>query len=386
MKKTGIGTQSDIIRSFIFKFKMILFLVLAGFFVACTDYNSDNTFSVNNPLKDDLDFIVDENIAPYFCNISTGSVAIGVFKDNSTRFYSYGEKQRRVNDLPDSLTFYDIGSITKTFTGIMMADYLQKNNISLETPINSLLPVNLPEFKYEGESIKIKHLLNHTSGLPNLPSDCNINFPTELYDSTRIYNYLKNITLSVKPGTRYANSNLGMGLVGTILERKTKKEYGQLLKELITDPLNLKYTKVFLNHSDSLNLATAYKSNGQVSSNSQNYWNYLSGFKGSGAIKSNLVDMMKYGKAIMDPGASALKYPISFCEEVTFVDAFKHGSDWTTLDCNGQEVLFHDGSTSGFGSYIFVCKRRRIVLVLLFSTVTDEITDYVNEFALEIIK
>ena len=361
-------------------------LLIAGLSVTCTDDEITGAVLTSNPMKDDFDRKIDAIITPYAYKKATASVAVAVFKDDVTRYYTYGEKQKGSNNLPDSLSYYEIGSITKTFTGIMMTDYLLKNNISIETPINSFLPSNLPELKFAGESIKIKHLLNHTAGLPNLPSDCDICNPTQLYDSTRTYNYLKTLKLSVKPGTKYAYSNLGMGLVGTILERATKKTYSRLLEEIITNPLGLKHTKLELNSTDSLNMVTGYDNSGKVASYSPNYWNFLSGFKGSGAIKSNMVDMINYGKAILNPNPTSLSNPISLCTSTSFEDANKHGFDWVTLNCNGQEVLFHDGGTAGFSSHIFVCPSKKIVVVLLFSNVSDKIPEYMNELAMEIIK
>lgn len=366
---------------------IFFFISLLGFVTACNkEEMSTDKIITNNPKTDAFDKMVDEIILPYAQKQSTGSVSIGIFKDNKTKFYAYGEKQKGNSNLPDSLTYYEIGSITKTFTAIMMADYLQQNNLSVETPINSFLPGDIPLLKFAGESIKIKHLLNHTSGLPNLPADCNISNPTSNYDSTKVFNYLKNLSLSKKPGETYQYSNLGIGIVGIILERKTHKNYSQMLKEIITTPLNLQHTKIVLNKTDSLNLATGYDDQGQQSSYDKNYWNYLSGFTGSGAIKSNIADMLKYGRNILNPGSSVLNRPISLCGEVSFQDIYKHGFDWITLVSNGQEVLFHDGGTAGFSSFIFVCKSRKIVIVMLFSNVSDEIPTFVNNLALEIIK
>ncbi len=291
--------------------KTLLFALVFASLIAtsCKKDDSEPTKEVktNNPLISDFDKRINEIITPYAKIYSTASVSIGIFKDNQTTYYGYGETEKGNNTIPNSETLYEIGSITKTFTALLTIDFLQAKILTLDTPINIFLPSTIPTLQYNGNSIKIKHLLNHTSGLPRLPEDIqegmNPYNPYKHYDSTKVYNYLKNYVFTVNPGQRWEYSNLGAGLAGLILERMNHKSYEQLLIEKICTPLGLNSTKVTLTNNDRQNLAVGYNRFGFETF----YWDDMNAFKGAGAIKSNAKDMIAYGKNILNSELSPLK-------------------------------------------------------------------------------
>lgn len=339
----------------------------------------------NNPMLDDFDVMIDKIISPYARQKSVASVSIGVYKDHKTRFYSYGETRKGNKTIPDSLTIYEIGSITKTFTAILLVDYFIEHRIPIDRPINDFLPGDIAPMQYNGSPICINHLLNHTSGLPNLPPGFETHYPDESWDSTKVFTYLNTLTLTQNPGVEYAYSNLGMGIAGIILERLTGKSYRLLLEERITQPFGMESTKIQLGNSDSTNMALGYDSNGNPSPYPANYWTMLSGFASSGAIKSNLTDMIAYGKNMLYPENTTIADAILTCENLSFNANVRAGYDWIYLKCNGNDVLFHDGGTGGFRSFLFVCKSKEIVLQILFSNTSESVNDYANELALKII-
>jgi CubicO group peptidase (beta-lactamase class C family) len=342
----------------------------------------------DNPLTSEFDKRINEIIAPFATLQSTAGVSIGIFKDNQELYYGYGETKKGNGVIPNSETLYEIGSITKTFTALLMMDYLQSNSLSIECPINNLLPSDIPLLGHLGNSIKIKHLLNHTSGLPRLPGDfesgMDINNPYKHYDSTKVYSFLKNFRLLVDPGEYWEYSNLGMGIAGLILERKSHKGYEELLVDKICTPMGLNKTKISLNTTDSLNLAVGYDAYGTEVS----YWSDLNAFKAAGAIKSNAKDLISYGKTILNHDASALKTQIDSCLKVTYEDnSVKMSSGWINQTVSGNEIIAHDGGTGGFNSFIFVCKSKNIVLVVLFSNGESMYRmNYVNKLVLEVLK
>lgn len=344
---------------------------------SCIKDDSEPTQEVktNNPLVSDFDKQINKIITPYARIYSSASLSIGIFKDNQETYYGYGETKKGNNTIPDSETLYEIGSITKTFTALLAIDFLQSKSLTLDTPVNNFLPSTIPTLQYNGNSIKIKHLLNHTSGLPRLPEDfqngMNQSNPYKHYDSTKVYNYLKTFRLRVDPGTTWAYSNLGAGLAGLVLERKTHKSYEQLLVEKICTPLGLNSTKITLTDSDKQNLATGYNTYGFETS----YWDDMSAFKGAGAIKSNAKDLVSYGKNILNTELSPLKTQIEACLNVTYEDNnIKMASGWIIQNINGNDVILHDGGTGGFSSYIFICKPKNVVLVILFGNETSSNT------------
>lgn len=367
-------------------FLSILFVILS---TSCKEEVSDplNNVKTNNPLITDFDRRIDDIITPYVKQSSTASVSLGIFKDDQTFYYGYGEIKKGTGVIPDSETIYEIGSITKTFTALLMIDFLKSKELSINSQINDFLPSNIPLLQYNGNPIRIKHLLNHTSGLPRLPDDfetgMDINNPYKHYDSTKVYSYLKNLNLLVEPGQNWEYSNLGAGLAGIIMERQTHKSYEQLLLEKICVPLGLTKTKISLSGSDSANFATGYKTNGLPAS----YWDDFNAFKGAGAIRSNAKDMIAYGKNILNNETSILKTQIDSCLVQTYqYGSMRMASGWMIQDINGNDVYLHDGGTGGFTSYIFICKSKNVVLIILFNNEnsTNQL-NYVNQLLLEVL-
>ena len=162
----------------------------------------------------------------------------------------------------DSLVYIDnrdsvfgIGSITKTFTGTMLAKLVYDRKIDLNEPVKNLLPVRLNQSSLNGNEITLVHLANHTSGLPFEPNNVKDDKehpydpynPYRYYDKTKLYDYLSNrLTLQSMPGEKRTYSNLGGGLLGHILTLITAKSYEELLFETVCIPLGMKNTFVTL--------------------------------------------------------------------------------------------------------------------------------------------
>ncbi|RPH29587.1 MAG: class A beta-lactamase-related serine hydrolase [Bacteroidales bacterium] len=356
---------------------------------SCLKDESETTqaLKTNNPLITDFDLKINEIIAPYAMKYSTAGVSVGIYKNNQTFYYGYGSKKKGINSIPDSETLFEIGSITKTFTALLMVDYLQSQGLSIEDPINDYLPSSIPLLEYNDHPIRIKHLLNHTSGLPRLPSDfesgMDINNPYKHYDSTKVYNYLKTFTLQKEPGEIWEYSNLGAGLAGLILERKNHKSFEQLLLEKICTPLELNSTKITLNDNDKQNIAVGYNTYGFEAHN----WDNMNAYKAAGAIVSNAKDMVEYGKNILNSQSSILKNQIEDCLNISYQSSsIKMGLGWIYQTNNDIEIILHDGGTGGFTSFIIISKSKNTAMVFLFNNILSESDlGFVNDLITEIL-
>ena len=154
-------------------------------------------------------------------------------------------------------TLFDIGSITKTLTTLLLADMATKGLVNLNDPIDKYLPpsVKVPEFN--GTKITLEDLATHTSGLPELPSNIWLNNKVGTlnphYNATLLYQALSNTKLTREPGSKFQYSSFGIGLLGHILSLKAGIPYNQLVKDRILSVLGMNDTKITLSQSDIMN-------------------------------------------------------------------------------------------------------------------------------------
>ena len=152
-------------------------------------------------------------------------------------------------------TLFNIGSITKTFTTLLLADMATQGIVNLNDPIDKYLPssVKVPEFN--GTKITLEDLATHTSGLPFLPSNIWLNGKVggtinPNYSANQMFAALSNFTLTREPGSKFQYSDFGVGLLGYILSLKTGVPYEQLVKDRILNALGMNDTKITLSQND----------------------------------------------------------------------------------------------------------------------------------------
>jgi CubicO group peptidase (beta-lactamase class C family) len=167
----------------------------------------------------------------YLADKHNFGLVIGISSSNQTRIYGYGRVSRKVAHPPDGNSVFEIGSITKTFTGLALGIMATRNEIALDDTLTSLLP---PQVKIPGDAgrrITIKHLITHSSGLPRLPSnlgDLSPDNPYKDYSTKELYEALNTLHVKQKKiGRRYEYSNFGVGLLGHILTLKSGRSYDE---------------------------------------------------------------------------------------------------------------------------------------------------------------
>src|SRR5688572_11080573 len=176
-------------------------------------------------------------------------VSIALVSEGSIETYGYGAL-RNGGQVPDARTLFEIGSITKTFTSLLLADLVRDGSVQLDQPVASLLPaaVSVPEL--DGRAITLLDLATHTSGLPRLPANLWLDPLTEEqlldpyahYQVEDLYDFLSSYTLAALPGERFEYSNLGGGLLGHALSFAAGTSYEEAIECRISEPLGLKDT------------------------------------------------------------------------------------------------------------------------------------------------
>jgi len=319
----------------------------------------------NNPLISQLDKDIHNHVRVYISTKKIIGLSIGVFKNGTFQQYGYGETALGNGKIPGENTVFEINSLSKAITSIMLTNTLLNEGFTIDEPASTFLPSSIPTLTENGQEIVIRHLLNHTSGLPELPLNISGGWSNmdalEAYDSTDLYSYLENFNLPYTPGTQYAYSNTGFGLAGIILERMTDKSYEENLIEQFCNPLGLSKTSIAINEAN--DNAKGYNS----VKNEIDYIDKIDALKGSVAVRSTVKDLITYGRINLDAGTSPLKEALKICQAVSF-DQPKVGLDWEYMMINGNEVLMHIGGVASFNSAIYLCKSKNSVVVLLSNT------------------
>jgi CubicO group peptidase (beta-lactamase class C family) len=328
--------------------------------------------ATDNPLKTNMDRKVDSVVQTYIQSAATAGVSIGIIKDGQVHTYHYGETDKNKPKLPDNNTIYEIGSITKTFTGILLAKAVLAKKIKLDDDIRLHLPEKYPNLAFKEQPILIKHLANHTSRIPGFPvaeittkEGYNPDNPYKHYTSDMALAYLPEIKLDTAAGIKSEYSNFATGLMGIILEKKYGMLYEDLLKKYITDPLSMNDTKINLTKAEYARFAKPYDEAGNPSA----YWD-ITGLGAAGAIRSTLTDMLKYAQANMSKPNKAMR----LAQKATFKDKPNQqiGLYWQlTTDKKEQLITWHNGGTGGFRTFCGFISSKNIAVVILSNSGVD---------------
>lgn len=265
---------------------------------------------------------------------------------------------------PDGRTVFEIGSITKTFTALLLARQVESGAVRLDEPVSELLPgVQVPS--RNGKTITLENLATQHSGLPRLPTNMVPagNDPYAHYGSDQLKAFLASYQLGHDPGSTYAYSNLGFGLLGHALAEHAHATYGQLLQRQIFAPLSMHDSAVRLDDALRARLAGGHGENGKLTAP----WNF-DALAGAGAIKSTGNDMLRYLQANMGQLPSPLDAALRLTHTARADTPLPHeriGLAWMIRKEGDRTVTWHNGMTSGYASFMgFTADGKHGVVVL----------------------
>ncbi len=281
----------------------------------------------------------------------------------------------------DEQTVFEIGSITKAFTGTLLADMVLRGEAALDDPVQKYLPPSAKMPTRGDKQITLRDLATHRSGLPRLPDNlepADSANPYADYTEKRLLDFLGSHELARDIGEKNEYSNLGVGLLGYALSRRAGKTYEQLVVERICTPLGMKNTRITLTDEMKSRLAMGHSDGKQVKN-----WD-LDALAGAGALRSTPLDMVNMIEANLKPSDT----PVSKALQFSYKDRMKTatpdlsvGLGWHIWNKHGTEIIWHNGGTGGYRSFCGFAPEKKLGVVVLTNSDTD--LDVVGLHALE---
>jgi CubicO group peptidase (beta-lactamase class C family) len=325
-------------------------------------------------------------------------IVVGLVTDKGTRIISYGKAKGEGAASPgyagdavalerplDGDTVFEIGSITKTFTGSILADMARKGEVRLEDPVSKYLPAGVRVPAKGGKEITLRLLAQHMSGLPRMPGNfapSDETNPFKDYTPAKMYEWLGTAEPEREPGEDFEYSNIAYGLLGHALTLKAGMTYEALLKERITGPLGMTDTMIALTPEMKDRLAHGHNERlGPVSN-----WD-LDVMAGAGAIRSTVRDLLKYCAANAGLTDTPLRATIE--EAQTLKYPWRKGETspgslaWAapTPLPNNRRLWWHNGGTGGYCSFMGFDREARVGVVVMTNCANS-----IDELALHIIE
>lgn len=282
------------------------------------------------------------------------SISAAVIDQNSTKFYNAGKTSKQPDaSSADQSTVYEIGSITKVFTGILLAEAIKRGEVKLDDPISKYLPATVKTPKFNGKEITLLDLTTQSSGLPSLPDDFKPVDPLNPYaDYTvqRLYDFLGRVELKHEIGIKFEYSNLGVGLLGHILASQANMRYEDLVKSRILKPLGMNDTAITFSPSMRSRLAAGHDMAGKPTPN----WD-LPTFAGAGALRSTASDMAKFVSANLGLTKSPISDSIAEAQKVRRKfdgSPVSISFNWITTRSADRDIIWHNGGTGGYRTFV----------------------------------
>lgn len=312
-------------------------------------------------------------------------IVVGVIDAQGQRVIAYGHLNQDDARPLNGDTIFEIGSVTKVFTSLLLADMVQRGEVALNDPVAKYLPSGVKVPERDGKQITLVDLATHTSGLPRMPTNFapkNPNNPYVDYSVDQLYQFLSSYTLPRDPGSQYEYSNLGGGLLGLALSRRAGMDYGELVRTRICEPLGMDDTRVTLTPAMKARLAVGHGAALKPVDN----WDFTQAFAGAGALRSDTNDMLKFLAANLGYAKTPLAPAMAAMLKVrrpTGMQGLEVALGWHVFTTGGREIVWHNGGTGGYRSFVGFDPSERVGVVVLSNAETPEGVDDIGHHLLD---
>ena len=335
--------------------------------------------------------MIEEIIQKHVTSGKSTGISVGLVDKNGTRTFNYGEIEKNSSITPTKDTIFEIGSITKPFTTILLARLQDEGLLSLDDPIAKFLPELENKSDIVRKKITLRHVVTHTADLPTalpLPKILSYLFflsikkshvynPYSNYSKEELYDYLSKRKIKKRAGTTWSYSNCGYAILGHVCEKVTNSSYEELVKSRICKPLGMEDTGINLFDTHKNKMATGYRTSGKKS----NVWSSPS-MEGMISLRSSVHDLLKFTSANLGLSKSNLSPVLENClstrvnpKLTTFMKYYpkfvyglpvtKFRLGWFVFGSGNSEFVGHDGGTEGFSSFFIMNLENKSGVVIL---------------------
>ncbi|MFZ6001513.1 MAG: serine hydrolase [Bacteroidota bacterium] len=307
-------------------------------------------YSINTFAQSFLPEAVVTNIKARVDNGTNQAIVVAVIDADGPHYFSYGVKSLKTKEPVNEYSVFEIGSISKVFTGILLADRVLKGDMKLDDPLQKYLPEGVKSPVRNGASIQLVNMSNHTSSLPRMPGNftpANPANPFADYTEKQMWDYLNGYELTRDIGSQYEYSNYAQGILGHVLASQKKTTYEKLMVDLIADPLKMNDTRITLTPRMKTNLAFGHSAGAQVEN-----WD-IPTLAGAGAIRSTAVDMVTFISANMGKTKTKLFPAMQLSHQNTRPEGSTPmvALGWHKVITPDVEVIWHNGGTGGYRTF-----------------------------------
>ncbi len=377
------GTYSSMRRYPIVTGILLLALVLPAAAISLEEWAETAQGNFSSLSREQVDAVID----PLIRNGTYTGMVVVLVDQNGTAIYEYGVADRTLMTRPGSRTLYGIGSISKTFTGLLLAESSIQGDLNLTIPAGAYAPEGVTFPSLNGREITLEDLATHTSGLPSVPDsflDVPAGLPVEdeveaLFSSyttmnaDEAYAFIGNYSLTRQPGTEWEYSNLGSAITGEIVARRTEGTFADSLRTRILEPLGMNHTTTVLTDEDRNTLATGYLGL-TTPPEEMEILQFTDFWAPAGGIYSDGEDMAIYAAAQLGIVDTPLMTAIHASHQPRAVrsegpPAISEGLLWDIAESrDGTRLLLKAGETSGYQADIGLIPDEKKGVVILANT------------------
>ena len=290
-------------------------------------------------------------------------MAVGLFEGGSRRVITYGNQDSAGARPVGVDTLFEIGSLTKVFTALLLADMVDRRELQFDDPVDRYLPSGIRTPQRSGRAITLADLATHTSGLPLFPPITgNPLDALARYTASDLRSWLTGFTLSRDPGAQWEYSNVGYCLLGLALANKAGTTYDALLNRRIIDPLRLKDTTLHPTGEATRRMAVGHDPRLAPTPPLD-----LAIFAPAGALRSTLEDLLSFVRAVLPGSRSPLEGPAQLLVSIRRPAPVIGGDQalgWEVVT-GTEPFVVKDGVTAGQAATIVLDAPRQVGVVVL---------------------